>query len=481
MKKTVLPQVFIFLLLLTPALYAQEEDGTALTTGKNAALGVEASTTFVYDAENNSTGLETRVGLELIFPLFPASDKGVKPEDTNAPAVRFIIKDAAFTWWNTYQTSGGNYEQDDFNSWQARPLILTFDTFMADLVWKNYFFRVASSTTMMRVDTVSLRSIFDDVMDAGDRFYYSRNQALWRTDRYNIQNLPILGNRITRDALDVDYRNNISGILAGGVEFERFGGTLKAASYLKGIDNNDNAWLIGADFEIVPFDNFKIDITSLFGFNYEKTPLGKNPVSFGIAAEYRLPFTDNLILTPFAGFDFFYDTVSEESEWELGAGVMLYTRGFDERVSYRVLDYDNVIPVGASLGMNINHDSQMNIMLSWFDPPGRDSLIENFGGFLQLELANLLGSEEDMDFAILTQLEYAIMEKFTPYLRGGYKNEITGGRKTGNMILKFGAGLYLTPVHFFSLDLRYEMNPVISTSGTEPDKGLLSLMFTIRI
>ena len=479
-------KALVLLLVLAPALYGQEtpeEYGSTLTTGRTATLGVEASTTFAWDIEKKSTGLETRAGLELIFDLFPPADRGVPPpEDYNSPAVRMLLKDAAFTWWNTYSTRGGNYEQDDFNRWAARPLILTFDTFMADLVWKNYFFRVASSTTVMQVDTISLRSIFDDVMDAGDRFYYRENQALWRADRYNIQGLPILGNRLDRYMVDADFRDNISGILAGGVEYDRFSAVLKTASYMNGVDNNENAWLFGVDVEAVPIDYLKIDTTVMAAVNYDKTPVEKNPISFGILTEYQLPLTDQFILSPFTGFDFVYETTTEDIAWELGAGFMFYTRGFDTRTSFRVLDYDNVIPIGASFGMNINEKNRMNMVLSWFDPPGRDSLVENFGGFFQLELGNILGAEEStFDFALLTQLEYMIEDKITPYIRAGYKPELDAGRKTDNMVVTTAVGCYLTPVHFFSFDLLYEMHHLWTPKEFEADMGLLSAVFTIRM
>ena len=478
-------KIFVLLLVLAPVLYAQDDNyGPTLTTGRTATLGVEASTTFAWDIENNTSGLETKVGLELIFDLFPAADRGTPPVDNpNEPTVRLLLKDAAFTWWNTYSTSGGNYEQDDFNRWQAKPLILTFDTFIADLVWQNYFFRVASSTTLMRVNTIGLRSIFDDVMDVNDRFYYSESQALWRTERYNIQKFPILGSRLHRNYADMDLRDYTSGILAGGAEFDTFGFTLKAASFAKGTENEDNAWVFGADIEVVPFDDFKIDVTGLATINYDKTPLAENYLSFGTLFQYQIALTDNFILTPFAGFDFIYEREAEETLWEIGAGVILYTRGYDNRESYRVLDYANVIPVGASFGMNVDSDSHVNIVLSWFDPAGRNSLIENFGGFLQLEIGNLLGKDdESLDFAILTQLEYVIKEKITPYIRGGYKPElISGGGTTGDMIITTDFGLYLTPAHFFSLDLRFAMNHLLTTEEFISDKGLFSAMFTIRM
>ncbi|MCL2443226.1 MAG: hypothetical protein FWD13_07150 [Treponema sp.] len=488
-------KIFVLLLVLVAAvvLYgqeAQEDFGSTLNTGRAASLGVEATTILGWDIEKGSVGLETKVGLELIFDLFPAADRGIVPENTDSPAVRLLIKDAAFTWWNSYSTRGGNYEQDDFNHWKARPLTLTFDTFSADVVWKNYFFRIASSTTMMKVNTVSLFSIFDDLMDANDRFYYrdippdDEPFSLWSEERYNIQQFPLLRKRLQRDAVDADY--TISGILAAGAEFEKFNFTVKAASFNIGYENTNNAWLFGADAEIVPIENLKIDASALVGINYDKE-VGENPLAFGAAVRYQLPLSEKFILTPYLGFDFLYDTSGGDVQWELGAGVALYTRGLDERVSYRVLDFDDVIPIGASFGVNIDHNSNINLVLSWFDPAGRDSLIENFGGFLQLEIANLLSQGDSMDFALLAQFEYIINGKFTPYFRGGYRPEFSSTSstpditRTGNMIVSAALGCYITPVHFFSFDLRYEMKHLLTTSGFEVDKGLLSAIFTIRM
>jgi len=488
----------LFLLFIVPALacgYAAAE--IQLTTGKTASLGVEATTIFGWDINNNSTGLETKAGMELIFPLFPANNIGVYPEDTENPSVRLALNNASFGWWNTFFVSGGNYEQDHFNKWSARPLILTFDDFLADLVWKNYFFRIASTTTVMRTNMIALRSIFDDVMDAGDRYYYKYNQALWRSDRYNIQDFPLLKNRINRDMLDLDYRNDISGILAGGVEYERFSAALKTASRFpargasEAASNTKNAWLIGADAEAVPIDHLKIGFTGFAGMNYDKVPTTqnnkKNPLSFGFLGEYQVLLSDTMILVPFFGFDFGYDTVSEKNEWELGWGTMLYTRGFTTRESSRVLDYDNVIPVGASLGMSVNHNSRFDMMLSWFDPAGRDSLIENFGGFLQFELGNMLSVENDvLDYAVLAQLEYSIFGKFTPYVRGGYGPQFMG---TGSSLIKVkdkaiiraAFGCYITLIHFFAIDVRYEMRNVITTKDIEMENGLFTAAFTIRM
>jgi opacity protein-like surface antigen len=482
----------LFLSLAHVLLYGQEvpvEEGDLLSLGKTATLGVEASTAFGWDIENKSTGLETKAGLELVFPLFPTAHRGLYPSDFETPAVRLALRDASFTWLNVYQTRGGNYEQDNFNSWTARPLVLSFDTFSADLVWTNCFFRVASSTTIMRTDQATLFSIFDDVMDMNERWYYRRSstRALWHTERYNIQQFPLLKQKIARDYVDEDYRGAISGILAAGAEFDKFSAVLKTASNQNGLENDDNAWLVGADFEFVPTENLKFSLTGVAGFNYEKTPIDKNPVNFGALAEYRLPLSDRYFLTPKIGFDFVTDTASEEpAVWELGAGLLFHTRGYNSLTSSRVLDWDDVIPIGASVSLNVNNDAGMNVMLSWFEPAGPDSMLPYFGGFLQLELANLLGANNSVySLAFLAQLEYAIGGKATPYLRGGYKPEFQENdntKITGNYMLAAVVGVYFTPVSFFSIDLRYETDTrLLDSGGTEMAKNYVGAVFTIRL
>jgi hypothetical protein len=486
----------ILFLVLAPDAYAQEvpvEEGALLNIGKTATLGVEASTAFAFDAVNSTTGLETKAGMELLLPLFPNADRGLYPTDFSKPTVRLALKNASFSWLNIFQTRGGNYEQDDFNSWAARPLVLTFDSFAADLVWSNYFFRVASSTTIMQTDTISLFSIFEEVMDTRERWYvfWPQTRALWTADRYNIQQLPLLKGKLARNYVDEDYRNfrtRMSGILAAGAEFEKFSVTLKAASRYPGVPttdpvqpaNTDNAWLVGADFTLVPIENLTFDLTGFAGINYEKTDVNKNPVNFGASVEYLMPLSDRYFLTPKAGFDFAMDTAAEETEWEAGAGVLFHTRGYNYLTSSRVLDRAEVIPIGASLSMNVNQDTVMNVLLSWFEPAGPDSMLPNFGGFLQFELADLLENDKGLDYAVLAQIEYLIAGKFLPYVRGGYVPVFKGTsttETTGDYSIRGALGCFMTIINFFSIDVRYE----IGLAAGELDRNLFSTVFTIRM
>jgi hypothetical protein len=496
-RKKMVKLFAILLLVMAVTLFAQDipvEEGGLLTTGRTATLGIEASTAFAYDLINNSTGLQTRAGMELIMPLFPHADRGIYPTDTSEPAVRLALKNSAFTWLNIFQTRGGNYEQDDFNSWSVRPLVLTFDSFEADLVWMNYFFRIASSTTVFRTSKASLTSIFDDVMDARERWYvfWPMTRALWTADRYNIQQMPLLRRKLVRDYIDEDYRHmrtRMSGILAIGGEFDNFAFALKAASRYPGVATTDpvqpanieNAWLFGADLEFIPFENFKFEATGFAGINYEKTDVKKNPLNFGVSFEYRHIFNDRYFLTPKLGFDFAMDTATDDSsEWELGVALLFHTRGYNYLTSNRNLDWAEVIPVGASLSINMNQENETNLILSWFEPAGPDSMIPNFGGFLQIEAVDLFNHVSGLDYAALLQLEYMIGDKVVPYVRGGYRPEFRSGSNTtttGNYIISGMVGCYFTPAHRFSVDVRYEME----TLEGEITRNLISSIFTIKM
>ena len=122
----------------------------------------------------------------------------------------------------------------------------------------------------------------------------------------------------------------------------------------------------------------------------------------------------------------------------------------------------------------------MNVLLSWFEPAGPDAMIPNFGGFLQFELADLLGNGNGLDYGILAQFEYMITPKITPYLRGGYVPVFKSGSSTvttGDYTAKAALGCFMTPVHFFFMDVRFELN----TTNGKIDKSLLGSVFTIRL
>ncbi len=253
-------------------------------------------------------------------------------------------------------------------------------------------------------------------MDATDRWYVKNNRSLYSTLRYNTQKFPLLQDFLPRDVLDVDFsdKNHISGQLGAGMEFEKFDFIAKAASYKPGKDNNDNAWVFGAESTILPLDGLKVELSGLAAVNYDDTALKTNPYAAGVNVDYKIHLTDNLILKPFVGFDFCYDSFSEESSWEVGGGTYLYFRGEDFLESHRFLDYDDVIPVGMSLAFNYSNLEQLNVLVSLFELADRDSLVPNLRGFVQFEGADLTG--DDPALAFMVHLEYNIKKKVMPYI-----------------------------------------------------------------
>ncbi len=482
-----------YVICLSTLLVGQTEEtipsdyGNAITIGKTGVLGVETSTTFAADLSDGSTGLETKAGIEAIFDLFPRADRGIMPENMDSPFVRIELKNAAFTWWNTYQTAGSNYEQDDFNTWTAQPLVLSFDSLTTDVVWNEYYLRVAGTKPSMRIDSASLGSIFDEVMDAvKDRWYVTRMTALYYIERYNTLHLPVLQHLIPRDLINIDLQSDLSGQLGIGATFENWHIDLLAGSFYNGVENNSNQWSFKMDASVTLITGFTLSMEALAAINRNLTG-NENPVAFGVSAEYLVPLSEKVFIKPFTGFDGNIATPRLSSfEWEAGGGVFLYLRGADKKVSYRDIDRDEVIPAGFSIAMNIDYGYRSNIILSYFDNAGEDSTIKNFGGFAQIEAADIFAAAEDYPYIAATvQVECLIGGVFLPYIREQFGPEfvdISGTlKKTGYSRYTSAAGLYITPIKYFSVDLMYERTDRVSVDEVVIDPGTISLQLTISM
>lgn len=477
-------------------LFAQEAEAPAqevksdhfMQVSSQGRLGVEAGTEFVMDMNDKSAGLETNVGIELYLPLFDKADRGAVSENGYMqPGVRLIVKDMCFQWMETYFAKGGNYEQDNVNSWASRPLVLSYGDISADVVWKNFYFQVAGTTNPMEVSQASLNSIFDDVMDTDDRWYIKKDYALYSKTRYNKQGLPLLGTALTRDFVDPDYKDDISGQLGFGVEFSKFTALAKAASLYNGRDNDNNAWLFGLDSTAYPVENMKIEANVLAGVNCD-ADLGENPFAAGISADYKIPLVKKVVMKPFVGFDYNMDLENTSNKsWELGAGTYIYFRGEDYLASHREVDYDEIVPVGISLGANLaklgDADMTTNLVFSAFEIADRRALIPNLGYFAQFEMSAI--ASDNMHTAVCGQLEYIINGKFLPYVYGKYAPELSanGEHFTGKDIVTAKVGCYMTPVQYFSIDLNYSLDFI--TKGKEDsdiqDKGALGIACVIRL
>ncbi|MCR5217921.1 hypothetical protein [Treponema sp.] len=484
---------------LAAGAFAQEEEeapvheGYSMELAKSATIGVEAGTTFEYDVNDGSSGLETKVGIQFYLPLFDKTDRGVVEESYAQPGVRLVVKDMCFQWLESYFTTGGNYAQDNVNSWSSRPLVLTYGDITADLVYKNFFLQVAGTTNPMQVDNASINSIFDDVMDTDDRWYIKKQYALYSNTRYNKLGLPLLGSFIQRDAVDTDYSDDVSGQIGFGVEYSKFTAMAKAASLYSGRDNDENEWLFGLDSEFYPVEDMSISVNAMAGLHCENSfaynGTAYNPLTAGISADYKIKMGRKSVLKPYIGFDYFKDLEGNlDDSWEAGIGTYFYTRGEDFLASHRDIDYDEIVPVGFSLGVNAvknnslysDDDIHANLIFSAFELADRKASIRNLGYFVELEMCDLGG--DDMHTAIAGQIEYLLGGKYLPYLFGKYYPELSsnGEHMTGDNYVDVKVGCYMTPVQYFSLDVSYQLSTCVEGDG-EDDKGLISVACTIRL
>lgn len=473
--------------------HANEEvdESTILTIGKQARLGVEAGTEFVWDIENSSTGLETNLGIEFYLPLIDPGDRGVMRESYMQPGVRLVVKDMCFQWLETFFTKGGNYEQDAVNSWVSRPLVLSYGDITADVVWKNFFLQVAGTTNPMEVDQASLVSIFDDVMDTDDRWYLKKEYALYSKTRYNKLNLPLLGAKLDRNYVDPDYKDDISGQLGVGVEFSKFTALAKAASLLEGRENDNNAWYFGLDASVFPVEAMSVNFSGLMGLQ-TVDDTGETPLSAGLSADYKIPLVKKMVLKPFVGADFFMDTEDSDT-WRLeaGAGAYLYYRGEDFLAKHRDVDYDEIIPVGLSVSANLcmdKDDTTVNLVFSAFELADRRALIPNLGYFVEFEMAGIGG--DDVHTAVQGQVEYLINGKILPYVNAKYYPALSESGEYWNeyeeVFFEGKVGCYLTPVQYFSLDLWYKTDLMLDANDDNvkddySNKGELGVSCVIRL
>lgn len=499
------------------ALFAQEDDDefhkneapvnadTTLKFNPQGRLGVEAGTEFIWDIENKSTGLETNVGIELYLPIFDKQNRGIYSESGyKQPGVRLVVKDMCFQWLEVFFTKGGNYEQDNVNSWTSRPLVLSYGDITGDVVWNHFFFQIATTTNPMKVKKAAAESIFDDLIDNDDRWYVKKDFALYSRTRYNKMHFPLLGDEIQRDFCEINFEDDISGQLGVGVEFSKIEAVFKAASLLNGEDNDNNAWILGGDVSLFPFEQMKIEVTALGGINCEKdmdNPFGTkfgeagkgdyNPFSAGINVEYKLPFSGDLVLKPFVGLDYAMNLENTDQRmWELGFGAYLYFRGEEYLAKHRDIDYDEIIPVGVSVAATVtqykDNDVRGNLILSAFELADRKALIPNLGYIVQLEISGM--GNNTTHTAVAAQVEYLILGKILPYVFVKYSPQRSLDYKKlfANEMFEFKVGCYLTPVRFFSLDIYYKTDFLLDgkydgTDGDYSNNGTLGVAAIIRL
>jgi hypothetical protein len=233
----------------------------------------------------------------------------------------------------------------------------------------------------------------------------------------------------------------------------------------------------------------------------DESALTENPLALGLGYEYRINLPGSMVLRPYAGIDFIYETISSEYNVEVGGGLQWFFRGTNagykrnEKIGGVVIG-DVGLPAALVVGMNVDKDGFMNAVVSFNEDP-RSSPLPNVGGFLQAEFMNITGKEylapdgknyNEFMFAGIAQIEYTLTDKIMPYLFGKFiPADIRGLTPTDAPVFKKNRtsltsklGVRFTPVNYFYVDLWYERTDVRIVRDWVWDNGVLSVTFGMR-
>lgn len=455
-----------------------------IETGATATFDLRAHTKVGYDFDSGTSGMETSIDqIGIWFELFPYADtRGVpkKESDQVTASIRLDGSKFALKWFDDKKLSAG--EGDSTNQDQmaqggddgAFTTLYEFSSMIAELNYKTWWFRVAGTEPSMYRNLASLKSIFDDVIgDASNSLLFSSNFL-----------------RMNRNLLSIsDKEIPMTGMLSAGGDLKNVSFNVRAGSKANWEDNADNAWILGGDCKVTPVDNLALTATGLSSFNYdeydETTGAQKttNPVGYGFGAEYQYFLTDLVVLKPFVGFDGKYETVTEKSTWEVGGGVFLYWKGTSSYVSHdEIYTWGTKFPIGLSLSANVSDANCANVQFSLFEEAGKDAVIENLGGFIELEAQNLTAAEsQDSSLVAAAQIEYLVRKKFRPYVFGEYAQGYKAGKLTEDDTLTSRVGIVLTPVKRFTMDVRYERVDHIGAVNDTLDPGVFTTNFKMKL
>jgi len=489
--------------------------------GNNFTMDID--TTFTADMNDGSTGLLTQAGLGLWFEFTPYGDRNITPQ-RDMMTVSLKLANAAFYAWRGYDIydDGQLYDKDqvpsDVQIDQAKSV--WFDTLIAQLEYRQWWIRVAGIEPEISLSQASIRSVFDPVIAnrtdiAKNRmpfplFYVPGNAVggSWSHGKPGITGI------LNRDIVDLNRREVvIAGNMSAGFKNEIIGIALKAGSWLKAEKNDTNAWVAGTDFSWRPDLAQMINFSFLAAVNYkevtvdygdplsEKDALKENPLAFGIGYEYRFNLPRRMVLKPYAGFDFIYETESNEYNFEFGGGLQFYFRGtsaaFKRNTKIGGLQIGDVeIPAALIIGANVDKNGFVNAVISINEDP-RSSVLKGLGGFMQIELMNISAREyaapdgktyNDFLWAGAVQLEYLLHPKIMPYAFCRYVpadmklvTELAVAPVYSKDLASVTSriGCRFTPFKYFSVDLWYERTDIQRKEEWTIDNGQLSIMFAI--
>lgn len=429
-----------------------------------ATFEMKAHTTVGVDLNNGASGMETAIDqMQIWFEIFPYATRGIPEKESDVPvaSIRAEGSKYAFKWFSKQENAPGQgTTYDEFAS------SFEFDRIVAELLWKEWWFRVAGTEPSMYVDSASLQSIFDDVI---------------KESQYSL--VPISMLPVSQNLLEVgDAEIPMSGMLSAGGDLGFLDFSLKAGSKGTWKTNEDQAWIFGGDANLKPLEGLTLSLRGLGAVNYDETAPGTNPLSWGVGADYLVYLSDKVALKPFAGFDGKYETVSEEFTWEAGGGVFLYWRGPEFKVTDEFIhQWNKEFPVGLSLSGNLDQDGYANVVFSLYEQAGKESLVPNLGGFAEIEAINLSAANaQDSALAAAAKVEYVVAKKFVPYAFGKYVQGYKSGKLTDVDSLTTMLGLEINPVKRFTIDLRYERTDLLGNE-TDLDNGTLTSTFKMKL
>ena len=495
---------------------------------------MDADTIFSADMNDGSTGLHTIVGFGLWFEFTPYADRNITPR-RDALSVSLRLANSAFYAWRGYDAPDDTgfisptlYGQLD----QAKSV--WFDTFIAQLEYNQYWVRIAGIEPEITLSQASIKSVFDPVIN--NRSDVAKNRLpmplFYAGSLYGSPGgvVSVLG----QDLVHLNRREvEIAGNLSAGIKTEIFDLALKVGSWKTGLQNDNNSWIAGADFTIRPDFSNLISLSLLGAVNYDTVTrrnggenqeavndpmanpdaLKESPIAFGMGYEYRIPLPwGRMVLRPYIGADFIYETNISEFNYEIGGGLQLFFRGtgaaFKRNTRIGGITLGDVeLPAALFVGFNTNKDGIVNGIISLNESP-HSSPIPRLGGFLNLELMNITGREftsweggapdrkvyNDFLWAAMGQVEYLLDEKIMPYIYARYipgiQDIVPGYKIDPDPTPTFGkdyitlttkVGCQFMFIRHFTIDVWYERSDVSQNNNWTLDDGLLSINFRVSL
>jgi len=534
MKKTIyVALIFINCVLVSQRLHAE----ISLPYFGNNNFDITTETTFSADMNNGSTGLVSEIGVGLWFEFIPYQDRNITPQ-RDIFSVSLKLANSAIYAWRGYdfqfmgEDSSGKYvpKPDDVPVDQATSI--WFDTFIAQMEYNQFWVRIAGIEPEVTISQASIKSVFDPLIN--NRTAIDKNRMylpLFSTGgHYNPYNVGVTS-VISPDLVHLNRREvEIAGNLSAGIKAELFDLTVKLGSWKTASDNDKNSWIVGTDFSVRPDLTNTISLSFLTAWNYDtvtirnKTDdsvlndpgpdpnaLKENPLAFGLGYEYRINLPKRMVIKPYVGVDFIYESNTGEYDWEIGGGLQWFFRGTGTQFKRntkiggdRLGDVE--IPAALIIGMNIDKSGIVNAIISFNEDP-RISPIPKFGGFFNIELMNITGKEytsvyydsatstfspknyNDFLWAAVIQLEYMLYDNIMPYIFFRYMPAIMPADRRYEspvfdkdyMTITSKLGFRFTPIKYFAFELWYERTDFSDKGEWKTDKGLLSTMFGISL